>query len=1016
MSRFRTSKIEEKIAYEIFRSCRLCGAGAGYKMPIVQNVDLDGDVPLTQKIRECVQIEVHQDDKMPPLICELCVDKVNDFYEFSEMCKQTNMKTRLRLGLPPQTMPRGAPNAGDCILGVTETIFSNDDSNEPIIKHKQSKSKKETSDKVKNKSSENNRNSRHLKSPEDNRRTTRRSISSPTNILTLRNRNSKDQKNVDQHMKKSSEPLKSILKKEKIKEEDILVTPKSKRGRERESRSNLPVKRVKIEVHPSTSKLNRRCKSPTRHSTRSPDTDDLVCRVCKRTFHSKGPFTNHIKTHENETKNSKSKRSPPFAEFKSKNRTEKMKPKGKSDSKQNTYSCSCGREYLAKKNLSRHQMTCKLKKKDVIIDPKLMAKVRPLQIRVARCDPLLKKYSSIAELPLVFGLDKNCTYPYLRTVKTEPKTGRDGMVRIEDEIKDVFYEADYIHWDSDTSSDGEDEPYIKKRKVPNLSTLSLKTIFSPRYLGRVRRKRRKVKTEIIPENLTQNKDMFDVVDSFDDVHDLERLNDCSFDQLFGSALQKIVPDVEDNSMEEGSDHKEDSNGDIVSKEGNSDKDVNLSKEEHNSDKEVSQKKEENGIDKENSLNKEENGSDKDESLSKEENSSNKDISNQKQDNNINKEENRNNKQDDRFIEEENSSKKENSSLNEAVNGNNEDESIKDLNAKDNDERELTERLDESNIEGINETNSLSKDTKDISEDKKDQKVISQDNLITNNQIEISNNTNILNSPVKDLNDSNVKSQVGKIEDLPEINSNMETEETIQKTDIENVEKPKDTNNFNQVKHNILCDSDLVNNKSIDPSNEEIVKTDENQIKTKIESILDDTEKPKSPEISKETIISYKEIPTEIKDEELTDFLTNKEDELITENDLLGERNLNYTELSRDSTEFDGKDMNLNENIDKKDINTFNKDTEINNLNIQKDKTEMKADKKDKSENMAEDIMKDILNKVRENTEEYLVNGEKNSEENTLDDQRLMDELDAQIGENIMEKHMDLDDFSEDEDF
>ena len=52
--------------------------------------------------------QVHQDDKMPPLICELCVDKVNDFYEFLEMCRQTNKRTRLRLGLPPQSMPRGA--------------------------------------------------------------------------------------------------------------------------------------------------------------------------------------------------------------------------------------------------------------------------------------------------------------------------------------------------------------------------------------------------------------------------------------------------------------------------------------------------------------------------------------------------------------------------------------------------------------------------------------------------------------------------------------------------------------------------------------------------------------------------------------------------------------------------------------------------------------------------------------------------------------------------------------------
>ncbi|KPJ15990.1 hypothetical protein RR48_05335 [Papilio machaon] len=201
----------------------------------LQNVDLDGDVPLTQKIRECVQIEPNAGD------CILGVTETifsnDDSNEPIIKHKQSKSKK--------ETSDKVKPNAGDCILGVTETIFSNDDSNEPIIKHKQSKSKKETSDKVKNKSSENNRNSRHLKSPEDNRRTTRRSISSPTNILTLRNRNSKDQKNIDEHMKKSSEPLKSILKKEKIKEEDILVTPKSKRGRERESRSNLPVKRVK---------------------------------------------------------------------------------------------------------------------------------------------------------------------------------------------------------------------------------------------------------------------------------------------------------------------------------------------------------------------------------------------------------------------------------------------------------------------------------------------------------------------------------------------------------------------------------------------------------------------------------------------------------------------------------------------------------------------------------------------------------------------------------------------------
>lgn len=48
--------------------------------------------------------QVNRDDRMPPLICELCVDKVNDFYEFREMCRATNARVRASLGLPPQTM------------------------------------------------------------------------------------------------------------------------------------------------------------------------------------------------------------------------------------------------------------------------------------------------------------------------------------------------------------------------------------------------------------------------------------------------------------------------------------------------------------------------------------------------------------------------------------------------------------------------------------------------------------------------------------------------------------------------------------------------------------------------------------------------------------------------------------------------------------------------------------------------------------------------------------------------
>lgn len=56
-----TKEIDNQTLYEIFRACRLCGAGGGYKMPIIQTVDgFDcPDVELRQKIKECVQIEVN---------------------------------------------------------------------------------------------------------------------------------------------------------------------------------------------------------------------------------------------------------------------------------------------------------------------------------------------------------------------------------------------------------------------------------------------------------------------------------------------------------------------------------------------------------------------------------------------------------------------------------------------------------------------------------------------------------------------------------------------------------------------------------------------------------------------------------------------------------------------------------------------------------------------------------------------------------------------------------------------
>ncbi|XP_050093567.1 streptococcal hemagglutinin [Anopheles aquasalis] len=91
---------------QIYRVCRLCGVDHPDKLPIIEDDDVvilfdeeDEETSLVKKIEECVGILVHKDDKMPQLICQLCLEKVNDFYEYRSMCAATNVQTRTLLNL-----------------------------------------------------------------------------------------------------------------------------------------------------------------------------------------------------------------------------------------------------------------------------------------------------------------------------------------------------------------------------------------------------------------------------------------------------------------------------------------------------------------------------------------------------------------------------------------------------------------------------------------------------------------------------------------------------------------------------------------------------------------------------------------------------------------------------------------------------------------------------------------------------------------------------------------------------
>lgn len=52
------------------------------------------------KLKKNLLFQVKKNDQMPQNICTLCADKINDFYEYREMCTATNIQTRKLLGLP----------------------------------------------------------------------------------------------------------------------------------------------------------------------------------------------------------------------------------------------------------------------------------------------------------------------------------------------------------------------------------------------------------------------------------------------------------------------------------------------------------------------------------------------------------------------------------------------------------------------------------------------------------------------------------------------------------------------------------------------------------------------------------------------------------------------------------------------------------------------------------------------------------------------------------------------------
>ncbi|XP_059050288.1 uncharacterized protein LOC131845265 [Achroia grisella] len=639
MDRNTKSKLDRQTIYEIYRGCRLCGAGAGYKMPIIQTVvDLDGNgMELKQKIQECVQIEINPDDKMPPLICELCVDKVNDFYQFMEMCKQTNIHTRLRLGLPLQKPANKIAlqvENNSRVSRASQTTFKMTRPSKPSPSPPPSRSRREDEMTLSSLKKENSRESRSSETIEKQPiRTTRNSKAASPPPSTPRIRSQREENmtlsNLKQQVQKDSKSKdskpskdnkankdkakdskvtkvvktykdskaapKSILKKreELMDDEDSLLVPRNKRSRDVDViKLEVPVKKVKISLPSSKQKQAAHPARPKRAPPSPappppPAPPQYSCAVCGDTFRSSQGVSAHMKVHVVSFTDPKLACDPCCAWFStaeeaathqkrhsaslrytcrrcsSKYKTiysynEHLEYKkclqfdvvpdlkcarcGQSFATKNLHrrhrchgtfnrstTCTrCGRVYASPKTLKLHVTTCYSKKKDEIkVDPEVQRSLLPAQIRVSRCDSLLVKNAAghydVADVDLDYGLDDSCVYPYrvyLR-IKTEPLY-QDRMVAIVEEVRNELCSEEYIHWDSDTCDSDSDSTNNSKKEVDMLSTLSLKTLFSLKLLGKVPRKRRRIKMEKCDESVgvSVNKndsvgyDTEDSVDSF----------------------------------------------------------------------------------------------------------------------------------------------------------------------------------------------------------------------------------------------------------------------------------------------------------------------------------------------------------------------------------------------------------------------------------------------------------------------------------------------------------------------
>jgi len=83
------------------RVCRICLTEGTNLSPIFStNQEVNDFSGLSQKIQVCGSIEIHEQDGLPSLICDVCIYKASVAHEFRQQCQHSDARLRMYYNKP----------------------------------------------------------------------------------------------------------------------------------------------------------------------------------------------------------------------------------------------------------------------------------------------------------------------------------------------------------------------------------------------------------------------------------------------------------------------------------------------------------------------------------------------------------------------------------------------------------------------------------------------------------------------------------------------------------------------------------------------------------------------------------------------------------------------------------------------------------------------------------------------------------------------------------------------------